>query len=96
MVERVEHGFSMPDRVSRICLGRGCLAIPADMPDTARERAAAGDRAAQLDEQIAEGHEWATKAEPNSSGDLHSDAATEHRRAAGQSRSKAECARNED
>ncbi|WP_156298382.1 hypothetical protein [Mycobacterium paragordonae] len=65
------------------------------MPDTARERAAEGDRAAQLDEQIAEGHEWATKARPNSTGDLHSDAATEHRRAAGRNRSKAECARNE-
>lgn len=86
----------MPDRVSLICLGVGCLAIPADMPDTARERAAAGDRAAQLDEQIAEGHEWASNARPNSTGDLHSDAASKHRKAAGKSRSQAECAREKD
>ncbi|MFV8316977.1 hypothetical protein [Mycobacterium sp. 23] len=66
------------------------------MPDTARERAAEGDRTAQLNEQIAEGHEWATDAKPNSTGDLHSDAATKHRRVAGKGRSKAECARNED
>ncbi|WP_205876939.1 hypothetical protein [Mycobacterium camsae] len=66
------------------------------MPDTARERADAGDRAAQLDEQIAEGHEWASNAKPNSTGDLHGEAATRHRRAAGKSRSEAECARKKD
>jgi hypothetical protein len=47
-----------------------------DMPDSARDRAAAGDRAAQLNEQVAQGHEWAAHAKPDSSGDLHSDAAT--------------------
>jgi hypothetical protein len=65
------------------------------MPDSARDRAAAGDRAAQLNEQVAEGHEWAARAAPDSSGDLHSDAATEHRRAAGKDRYKAQAAREE-
>lgn len=64
------------------------------MTYSAHERAAAGDRAAELNEQIAEGHDWATEAESNSTGDLHSDAATKHRVAAGKDRSKAESARN--
>ena len=65
------------------------------MPDSARDRAAADDLAAQRNEQVAEGHEWAFEAKPNSSGDLHSDAATNHRRAAGKDRSDAEAARDE-
>lgn len=66
------------------------------MRNSARDRADAGDRAAQLNEQIAEGHDWADRARPNSSGDLHGDAASEHRQAAGEGRSKAEAAREED
>jgi hypothetical protein len=66
-----------------------------DMPDSARDRGAAGDRAAQLNEQVAQGHEWAAHAEPDSSGDLHSDAATKHRRAAGDDRRDAQSAREE-
>lgn len=65
------------------------------MPNSAGERATAGDRAAELDEQVAQGHEWATDAKPNSSGDLHSDAAAEHRQAAGKGRAEAESARND-
>jgi len=65
------------------------------MPDSARDRAAAGDRAAQLNEQVAEGHERAAHAEPDSGGDLHSDAATKHRQAADKDRSKAQSARHE-
>ncbi|MCV6965598.1 hypothetical protein BST27_16780 [Mycobacterium intermedium] len=66
------------------------------MPDSARDRADAGDRAAELNEQIAEGHEWAEKAKPGRGGEQHSDAATEHRRTAGEGRSKAEAAREEE
>ena len=66
-----------------------------DMPDPTPDQEAAGDRAAQLNEQVAEGHEWAARGEPNSSGDLHSDAAVEYRRVAGKDRSKAQAARDE-
>jgi hypothetical protein len=66
-----------------------------DMPDSARDRKAAGDRAAQLNEQVAEGHELAAHRKPDSSGDLHSDAAIKHRRAAGKDRAKAQAARDE-
>jgi hypothetical protein len=65
------------------------------MPDSARDRAAVADLAAQRNEQVAEGHEWADLGEPNSSGDLHSDAATRYRRSAGKDRSKAQAARDE-
>jgi hypothetical protein len=67
-----------------------------DMPDSAREHAAAGDRAAQLNEQVAQGHEWADRGEHNSTGDLHSDAAAKRRRAAGKDRSKSEAAGDAD
>ena len=54
------------------------------MPDSACDCAAADDLAAQRNEQVAEGHQWAADAQPNSSGNLHSDAATKHRRTAGE------------
>jgi hypothetical protein len=66
-----------------------------DMADSARDRAAGGDRAEPLNEQVAQGHQWAAHAEPDSSGDLHSDAATKHRRAAGDDRRDAQTAREE-
>lgn len=66
------------------------------MRNSASERADAGDRAAQLNEQIAEGHDWANRSGPNGTGgDLHDDAAQRHRQAAGEGRSKAEAARQE-
>ena len=65
------------------------------MPNSARDRAAADDLAAQRNEQVAEGHEWADQGEPNTSGDLHSDAATRYRRAAGKDRSRAQATRDE-
>ena len=65
------------------------------MPDPAHDRAVADDLAAQRNEQVAEGHEWAAQGKPNSSGELHSDAAIQRRRTAGKDRSKAEAARDE-
>jgi hypothetical protein len=65
------------------------------MPESARDCAAADDLAAQRNEQVAEGHQWAADATPNSSGNLHSDAASKHRRTAGKDRSKAQAARDE-
>ena len=65
------------------------------MPDSGRDSAAANDLAAQRNEQVAQGHEWADQGEPSGSGDLHSEAAIKHRRAAGNDRSNAEAARNE-
>ncbi|OBK17934.1 hypothetical protein [Mycobacterium asiaticum] len=66
------------------------------MSNSGQQSAAASDRAAELNEQVAEGHEWAARANPNSESDLHSDAATEHRRTAGKGRSEAEATRNRD
>ena len=63
------------------------------MSESSRERAAAGNRAAELNEQIAEGHEWAAGEEQGGDDNLHSEAAGKHRRAAGKGRSKAEAAR---
>lgn len=65
------------------------------MPNSARDRAAADDLAAQRNEQVARGHEWAAQGEPNTSGDLHSDAAIKHRRTAGNDRANAEAAKDE-
>jgi hypothetical protein len=65
------------------------------MPDSAGDRAAADDLAAQRNEQVAEGHEWAAHAKHDTSGDLHSDAATRYRRIAGKDRSQAESASDE-
>jgi hypothetical protein len=66
------------------------------MTNSSRERVGAGDRAAELNEQIAEGHEWVAEEDLGGRGDQHSDAASKRRRAAGKGRSKAETARNED
>jgi hypothetical protein len=66
-----------------------------DMPDSPRDRAAAGDRAAELNDQVAEGHEWAARSDLDTSGDLHENAATKHRRTAGKDRFKAKAARAE-
>lgn len=66
-----------------------------DMSKSARDRADAGDQAANLNEQIAEGHEWAAEGEPGGKPDLHDDAASKYRRVAGKGRSKAESARDE-
>ncbi|OBJ87129.1 hypothetical protein [Mycobacterium asiaticum] len=65
------------------------------MSDEGRNQEA-GDRAAELNEQVAEGHEWAAGAKPGRNKDLHDDAASNHRRTAGKGRSKAEAARNEE
>jgi hypothetical protein len=100
---------SRPERLRVLCVTSmgGCglhrLSLEAlsrwlyrcDMPDSARDRGAAGDRAAQLNEQVAEGHEWAAHGEPDSSSDLHSDAASKHRQAAAKDRSNAQSARDE-
>ncbi|OBK72067.1 hypothetical protein A5652_21700 [Mycobacterium sp. 1165178.9] len=64
------------------------------MPESAQNGAAENDLAAQRNEQVAQGHEWAAHAEPNTTGDLHDDAATKHRRTAGEDRSKAQSARD--
>lgn len=53
------------------------------MSDSARDRAAADDLAAQRNEQVAQGHEWAAQADHSGSSDQHRDAATERRRTAG-------------
>jgi hypothetical protein len=66
------------------------------MPGSARDRAAAGDRAAELNEQVAQGHEFAAHGKPRGGGDLHSDAAAAHREVAGEDRSDAEAARDEE
>lgn len=63
--------------------------------DSARDRADADDLAAERNEQVAQGHEWAAEARPESRGNLHSDAAIKFRRAAGEDRSGADVARNE-
>lgn len=63
------------------------------MSDEGRDQEAS-DRAAELNEQVAEGHEWAARAKPSRNTDLHDDAASDHRRTAGKGRSKAEAARN--
>ncbi|BBZ40886.1 hypothetical protein [Mycobacterium conspicuum] len=63
------------------------------MSESSRERAAAGDRAAELNEQIAEGHEWAAEEELGDGDDLHNAAAGRHRRVAGKDRAEAEAAR---
>jgi hypothetical protein len=65
------------------------------MPDSARDRAAADDLAAQRNEQVAQGHEWAAHAKHEPSGDLHSDAAIQRRWTAGKDRTDAEAARGE-
>ena len=65
------------------------------MRESARDRAASDDQAAHLNEQVAEGHERAAHAVPDGKADLHSDAATKYRRAAGKDRSKAQAARDE-
>ena len=61
------------------------------MPESSRD-AQPDDRAAELNEQIAEGHEWAADEELGGSGNLHSAAARKYRRVAGKDRSKAESA----
>jgi hypothetical protein len=66
------------------------------MRESAHDRADAGDQAANLNEQIAEGHERAAEAEPGGNPGLHNDAATKYRQVAGKDRSKAEAARDED
>ncbi|MBV9318363.1 MAG: hypothetical protein JO106_00340 [Mycobacterium sp.] len=65
------------------------------MRESARDRATSGDQAAHLNEQVAEGHEWAAKGVPGGNSELHNDAADKYRRAAGNDRSKAQAARDE-
>jgi hypothetical protein len=64
------------------------------MQESARDRADAGDRAATLNEQIAQGHEWAADGKLGGNSDLHNEAATRYRRVAGQGRSDAQAARD--
>jgi hypothetical protein len=66
------------------------------MSQSARDRAASDDQSARLNEQVAQGHEWAAEAVPAGSSDLHSGAASKFRRAAGKDRSDAQAARDED
>jgi hypothetical protein len=65
------------------------------MSESARDRATSSDQSAHLNEQVAQGHEWAAEAVPADSSDLHSGAASKSRQAAGRDRSKAQTARDE-
>jgi hypothetical protein len=56
------------------------LGISGGVTNSSREHVAAGDRAAELNEQISEGHEWAAEEHLGGSADQHSNAASQHRR----------------